>query len=72
MRRMLFHLAFLATFGWAGAVEFDEVAAVLEARCLDCHDGETREGGVDLERLLTAKEFRAIENHKVWLKYGQS
>lgn len=68
MRRMLFHLGFLTTFGWAGAVEFDEVATVLEARCLDCHDGETREGGVDLERLLTAKEFRAKENHKVWLK----
>ena len=68
MRRMLFHLAFLTTFGWAGAVEFDEVAAVLEARCLDCHDGETRKGGVDLERLIAAKDFRAKNNRKVWLK----
>lgn len=68
MRRALFHFIFLATLGWAGAVELGEVVAVLEARCLDCHDGETREGGVDLERLLAAKDFRAKENRKIWLK----
>ena len=68
MRRVLFHFVFLASLGWAGAAELREVAALMEARCLDCHDGETREGGVDLERLLAAKDVSAKANRKVWLQ----
>ena len=68
MRRLAFHLVFLASLNWAGAMDLREVAAVLEARCLDCHDGEIREGGVNLEGLLATKDFRAKEQAKIWLK----
>ena len=68
MRRELFNFIFLASLGWAGAAELREVAELMEARCLDCHDGETREGGVDLEQLLAAKDVSAKANRKVWLQ----
>ena len=68
MRRVLFNFIFLASLGWAGAAELREVTELMEARCLDCHDGETREGGVDLERLLAAKDVSAKANRKVWLQ----
>ena len=68
MRRVIFNFIFLASLGWAGAAELREVAELMEARCLDCHDGETREGGVDLERLLAAKDVSAKANRKVWLQ----
>ncbi|MDF1823651.1 MAG: PSD1 and planctomycete cytochrome C domain-containing protein [Verrucomicrobiales bacterium] len=46
------HLIGLALFPplSAGAIDFDkDILPILEANCLDCHDGETLKGGVGLD-----------------------
>ncbi|SVE16324.1 uncharacterized protein METZ01_LOCUS469178, partial [marine metagenome] len=36
------------------AADIQPVAKILDSRCLDCHDAETRKGGINLTKLLAA------------------
>lgn len=40
-------MAWLTTLSWADDYT-DKIAPILQARCVGCHDSETREGGLDL------------------------
>ena len=50
-----------------GAVELPEaVREVFDARCLDCHDGESKKGGLDLSEL--GFELSDPANFRVWVE----
>ena len=45
-------ICWTSTVGLWAKPSLDPVLEILENRCIDCHDGETLKGGVDLESLL--------------------
>ncbi len=50
------------------AANFDDVAEVLENRCVSCHDAGTREGGIDLTPLLQVDHASYGEYTWLWIK----
>ncbi len=55
--RWFLHLVLL-TWAWDGlAIDFGrDIQPIFEAHCLKCHDGETRKGGVALDRFFHAHQ----------------
>ena len=52
----------------AGATGFPAAARVLKARCLSCHDSDTREGGIDLTPLLQQSNGSYGKYTRLWIK----
>jgi hypothetical protein len=52
----------------AFATSFTAVAEVIEARCMSCHDSDTREGGIDLTPLLQKSNASYGKYTKLWIK----
>jgi hypothetical protein len=52
----------------ASASGFADAARVIEARCLSCHDSDTREAGIDLTPLLGQENSSYGEYTRLWIK----
>ena len=52
--------------GWAAEVDG---VALMESYCLDCHDGETQKGEVNLEAALGAKPL--VKNLDLWQRLDE-
>ena len=50
------------------ATEFNSVAQVIDARCMSCHDSDTREGGIDLTPLLQKGNASYGKYTNLWIK----
>jgi len=50
------------------AAGFSDVAEVINARCISCHDSETREAGIDLTPLLQESNSSYGKYTKLWIK----
>ena len=69
----LLTIAYFGTFGHADD-EFESIATgylvktlpLLESHCLNCHDGETKKGELDLERFGTLADVR--QEPEIWQK----
>src|SRR6056297_3278946 len=48
----------------AAATDFENVLAVLNEQCVDCHDRATREGGLNLERFTKLDDV--IADRAIW------
>ena len=57
---------FLCAFRWFASAADLPTAAFIEDYCADCHDAETKKGGLDLT-MLTA-DFGSAENFARWVK----
>ena len=53
------------------AVDIQPVAKILDSRCLDCHDAETRKGGINLTKLLAADNLNEPKTAALWEKVDQ-
>ena len=51
----------------AGA-DIQPAAKILDSRCLDCHDAETRKGGINLTKLLAANNLNESKTAALWKK----
>lgn len=52
----------------ASAASFADAATVIKARCLSCHDSDTREAGIDLTPLLKKENSSYGEFTELWIK----
>ena len=52
----------------ASSMQVTEATGVIAARCMSCHDRDTREGGIDLTPLLQKRSASEGENTKLWIK----
>ena len=52
----------------ARAADFPDAAAAISARCLSCHDSETREAGIDLTPLTNAINSSYGNYTRLWTK----
>ncbi len=53
------------------AADIQPVAKILDSRCLDCHDTETRKGGINLTKLLAADNLNEPKTAALWEKVDQ-
>ena len=53
------------------AADIQPVAKILDSRCLDCHDAETRKGGINLTKLLAADNLNEPKTAALWEKVDQ-
>jgi len=53
------------------AADIQPVAKILDSRCLDCHDAETRKGGINLTKLLAADNLNEPKIAALWEKVDQ-
>jgi len=60
-------LAFWGSLALAGA-DIQPAAKILNSRCLDCHDAETRKGGINLTKLLAADNLNEPKTAALWEK----
>jgi hypothetical protein len=63
-------LAFWGGLALAG-VDIQPAAKILNSRCLDCHDAETRKGGINLTKLLAADNLNEPKTAALWEKVDQ-
>ena len=56
----------LLTLPWSASATPKDISPFLEAQCLDCHDSETKKGGLDLSALKWAPEDPA--SFERWVK----
>ena len=62
---LLFFVAGLSCFS---ADKLQPVLGLIEDRCLDCHDSETRKGGIDLSELTPEADLGAEITQTLWLR----
>ena len=63
--RLTLCLMFSITMSWVCADDFtDRTLPLIETHCLDCHDGETKKGGVDLERFEALTDV--FDDREIW------
>ena len=53
------------------ASDIQPVAKILDSRCLDCHDAETRKGGINLTELLANNNLNEPKTAALWEKVDQ-
>ena len=51
----------------ASSMKVTDAAGVIATRCMSCHDGDTREGGIDLTPLLQKRSVSEGENTRLWI-----
>jgi hypothetical protein len=72
MRRFA-HIILIAGSGFnSTAADIQPVAKILDSRCLDCHDAETRKGGINLTKLLAADNLNEPKTAALWEKVDQA
>ena len=63
------HIILIGGFCFSTAAEdIQPIAKILDSRCLDCHDAETRKGGINLTELLAAKNLNKPKTASLWGK----
>ena len=71
MRRFA-HIILIAGSGFnSTAADIQPLAKILDSRCLDCHDAETRKGGINLTKLLAADNLNESKTAALWEKVDQ-
>ena len=71
--RSFAHIILLGGFGLSTtAADFQSVAKILDSRCLDCHDAETRKGGINLTKLLDASNLNEAKTAALWEKVDEA
>ena len=67
--RLFAYIILIGGFAFtATAADLKPVTEILDARCLDCHDAETRKGGIDLTKLLSEKNLNQPKTATLWEK----
>ena len=61
-------LLFAAGVSVFPAVDIEPVLSLIDDRCLDCHDAETRKGGIDLEQLSSESTLADSKIQTLWLR----
>ena len=61
-------LLFAAGVSVFPAVDIEQVLSLIDDRCLDCHDAETRKGGIDLEQLSSGSTLADSKIQTLWLR----
>ncbi len=70
--RRLAHIILIVGSGFnSTAADIQPVAKILDSRCLDCHDAETRKGGINLTKLLAADNLNEPKTAALWEKVDQ-
>ncbi len=52
----------------ASARQLTDATGVIAARCMSCHDRDTREGGIDLTPLLQERNASEEKNTRLWIQ----
>ena len=67
--RWFAHITLIGGFAFSvTAADLKPVTEILTACCLDCHDAETRKGGIDLSKLLSEKNLNEPKIMALWEK----
>ena len=64
-------LLFAAGVSVFPAVDIEPVLSLIDDRCLDCHDAETRKGGIDLEQISSGLTLADSKIQKLWLRVAR-
>jgi len=70
--RWFAHIILIAGFCFnTAAADIQPVEKILDSRCLDCHDAETRKGGINLTELLANNNLNEPKTAALWEKVDQ-
>jgi len=70
--RWFAHIILIVGFCFnTAAADIQPVAKILDSRCLDCHDAETRKGGINLTELLANNNLNEPKTAALWEKVDQ-
>ena len=70
--RWFAHIILIVGFCFStAAADIQPVAKILDSRCLDCHDAETRKGGINLTKLLAVDNLNEPKTAALWEKVDQ-
>jgi uncharacterized membrane protein len=66
------HIVLIGGFGFSTAgADIRPIAKILNSRCVDCHDAETRKGGINLTKLLAVNSLNEPKTAALWEKVDQ-
>ncbi|MDG2214305.1 MAG: hypothetical protein P8M70_10775, partial [Verrucomicrobiota bacterium] len=67
------HIILTGGFGLStAAADIQPVEKILDAHCLDCHDADTKKGGINLTKLLAATNLNEPKIATLWEKVDQA